>query len=196
MSFFPSHLLANSLPGPFPPSNMNAARLRSSLLERLVGARLVWRQAAMNRIISFEYLNRQLVWQELSEALLLLMPLVDIARLRRAAMRALPRPETAAAATAAASTASVSMLTAAAATGPCPLCSSDDPLTAVVALPCRHIYCYYCLRSQTEADTGFRCPLDGVRVAAMRRVTGKLATGRGPGQGPQGSVEGGKGSRN
>ncbi|GLI64871.1 hypothetical protein VaNZ11_008258, partial [Volvox africanus] len=143
-----------------------------SLLERLVGARLVWRQAAMNRIISFEYLNRQLVWQELSEALLLLMPLVDIARWRRAALRALPRPEPVAA-PAVAATASASASTAVAAAGPCPLCGSDDLLTSVVALPCRHTYCYYCLRSQTEADAGFRCPLDGVRVAAMRRGTGR-----------------------
>lgn len=30
-----------------------------TLLERLLGARLVWRQANMTRIISFEYLNRQ-----------------------------------------------------------------------------------------------------------------------------------------
>ena len=34
---------------------------RRTLLERLLGCRLVWRQAAMSRIISFEYLNRQLV---------------------------------------------------------------------------------------------------------------------------------------
>ena len=34
-----------------------------SLLERLVGARLVYQQATMTRVISFEYLNRQLVWQ-------------------------------------------------------------------------------------------------------------------------------------
>eukprot|EP00198_Chlamydomonas_reinhardtii_P002286 XP_001691622.1 predicted protein [Chlamydomonas reinhardtii] len=64
-----------------------------TLLERLLGCRLVWRQAAMSRIISFEYLNRQLVWQELSEALLLLLPMVDLARLRRAVLRVLPRPQ-------------------------------------------------------------------------------------------------------
>ncbi|GIL76324.1 hypothetical protein Vretimale_5869 [Volvox reticuliferus] len=153
-----------------------------SLLERLVGARLVWRQAAMTRIISFEYLNRQLVWQELSEALLLLMPLVDITRLRRAAMRTLPRPERE---VAAAPAAAASAAAAAAAAGPCPLCGSDEPLTAVIALPCRHTYCYYCLRSHTQADSGFLCPLDGLRVAAMRRakggypVRGRVAGGEG-----------------
>jgi hypothetical protein len=37
-----------------------------SLLERLLRARLVYKEANMSRVISFEYLNRQLVWQELS----------------------------------------------------------------------------------------------------------------------------------
>lgn len=37
-----------------------------NLLERLLGARLVYKEPNMSRVISFEYLNRQLVWQELS----------------------------------------------------------------------------------------------------------------------------------
>ena len=37
-----------------------------SLPERLLGARLVYTEPNMSRIVSFEYLNRQLVWQELS----------------------------------------------------------------------------------------------------------------------------------
>lgn len=40
--------------------------LRRSLLEWAVGARLVWVRPTMSRAISFEYLNRQLVWQEVS----------------------------------------------------------------------------------------------------------------------------------
>eukprot|EP00775_Hariotina_reticulata_P013226 gene13226-13357_t len=39
-----------------------------TLVERVIGARLVYKQANMSRLISFEYLNRQLVWQELSES--------------------------------------------------------------------------------------------------------------------------------
>ncbi|KAF5827318.1 Pex12 amino terminal region-domain-containing protein [Dunaliella salina] len=53
-----------------------------SLLERLVGARLVYKQPSMARVISFEYLNRQLVWHEISELLLLLLPLLDAAKFR------------------------------------------------------------------------------------------------------------------
>lgn len=39
--------------------------LRRSLLERLLRARLVYQQPVAARAISFEYLNRQLVWSEL-----------------------------------------------------------------------------------------------------------------------------------
>ncbi|KXZ42489.1 hypothetical protein GPECTOR_142g710 [Gonium pectorale] len=173
--------------------------LLPSLLERLVGARLVWRQASMQRIISFEYLNRQLLWQQTAEALLLLLPMVDMQRLRRAAMRLLPRPATAAPAAAPAAPSpgaaaeraegsqapaeaaeagaeaeagegkGTGARAAAAQAGPCPLCGAAEPLTAVLALPCRHAFCYYCLRGHTAADPWFACPRDGVRVAAMRR---------------------------
>lgn len=34
----------------------------------------------MSRLVSFEYLNRQLVWQELSEFMLFLLPLINVAK--------------------------------------------------------------------------------------------------------------------
>jgi peroxin-2 len=47
-----------------------------SLLERLLRARLVYKEPNMSRVISFEYLNRQLVWQELSVRLAAISNLV------------------------------------------------------------------------------------------------------------------------
>jgi peroxin-2 len=49
-------------------------------VERLIGARLVYRQPSMSRLVSFEYLNRQLVWQELSEFMLFLLPLINVSK--------------------------------------------------------------------------------------------------------------------
>lgn len=60
-------------------------------MERLLRARLVYSRAAMARALSFEYLNRQLVWHELSELLLFLLPLVNVGRLKAAVMARLPR---------------------------------------------------------------------------------------------------------
>lgn len=54
-----------------------------SLLERVLRARLVYQRANMARAISFEYLNRQLVWHELSELLLFMLPLINVTRLKK-----------------------------------------------------------------------------------------------------------------
>ena len=60
-----------------------ACCLNRSLLERMLQARLVYQRANMARAISFEYLNRQLVWHELSELLLFVLPLISVTRLKR-----------------------------------------------------------------------------------------------------------------
>ena len=62
-----------------------------SVLERLLGARLVYSKGTMARALSFEYLNRQLVWHELSELLLFLLPLLNVARIKALVMSHLPR---------------------------------------------------------------------------------------------------------
>jgi Pex2 / Pex12 amino terminal region len=62
-----------------------------SLVERALCARLVYQRAAMARAISFEYLNRQLVWHELSELLLFVLPLVNLLGLSRFIAERLPR---------------------------------------------------------------------------------------------------------
>ena len=61
-----------------------------SLLERVLRARLVYQRANMARAISFEYLNRQLVWHELSELLLFVLPLISVTRLKRMIVKRWP----------------------------------------------------------------------------------------------------------
>ena len=69
----------------------NSTCLNRSVLERLLGARLVYERGSMARALSFEYLNRQLVWHELSELLLFLLPLLNVARIKAFVMARLPR---------------------------------------------------------------------------------------------------------
>jgi peroxin-2 len=57
--------------------------------------------------------------------------------------------------------------------GPCPICGLREIAVPYAALPCRHVFCYYCLRAHCEADAAFECPVDGRRVAAMRRFDGR-----------------------
>ena len=50
--------------------------------ERALGARLVHARGDMSRVVSLDFLNRQLVWHELSELLLFVLPLVNGVKLR------------------------------------------------------------------------------------------------------------------
>ena len=54
-----------------------------TLTDRLLRLRLVSPNAQTHREVSFEYLNRQLVWHAFTEFLLFLLPLVGISRWRR-----------------------------------------------------------------------------------------------------------------
>jgi peroxin-2 len=163
-----------------------------TLLERFCGARLIYQQACMTRIISFEYLNRQLVWQELSEVLLFLLPLLDVGKLRAVAasyLNLLPSPSSLVMVSSAVSLSSGGSIPGtssspsdhprdkdgtirrenAQSNPSCPLCGSKDILLPYLALPCRHVFCYYCLRSFCEADSSFSCPVDKTKVLGMRR---------------------------
>jgi peroxin-2 len=54
-----------------------------TILDRLLRLRLVPTTAHTSREVSFEYLNRQLVWHAFTEFLLFLLPLVGVSRWRR-----------------------------------------------------------------------------------------------------------------
>lgn len=54
-----------------------------TLTDRLLGLRLTASSTQASREVSFEYLNRQLVWHAFTEFLLFLLPLVGISRWRR-----------------------------------------------------------------------------------------------------------------
>jgi len=59
-----------------------------TLADRILRLRLVPTSAQTSREVSFEYLNRQLVWHAFTEFLLFLLPLVGIGRWRRILARA------------------------------------------------------------------------------------------------------------
>jgi len=59
-----------------------------TILDRILRLRLTPKTSQLSREVSFEYLNRQLVWHAFTEFLLFLLPLVGIARWRRWLSRA------------------------------------------------------------------------------------------------------------
>lgn len=64
-----------------------------SVADRVLGMRLTYSQRTMNRNVSFEFLNRQLVWHAFTEFLLFLLPLVRPKRLFRRLMKLPTHPK-------------------------------------------------------------------------------------------------------
>ncbi|XP_050234960.1 peroxisome biogenesis protein 2 [Mercurialis annua] len=126
-----------------------------NLVERVLKARLVYGSPHMNRAVSFEYMNRQLVWNEFSEMLLLLLPLLNSSSVKNL-LSPFSKDKSSN------STADDST---------CPICQTT-PTIPFLALPCQHRYCYYCLRTRCAASSLFRCPRCSEPVVAMQRHGG------------------------
>uniref|UniRef100_A0A453RYJ0 RING-type E3 ubiquitin transferase (cysteine targeting) n=3 Tax=Triticinae TaxID=1648030 RepID=A0A453RYJ0_AEGTS len=123
-----------------------------TLVERILKARLVYGSPNMNRAVSFEYMNRQLVWNEFSEMLLLLLPLLNSSSVKKFLLP-------------------FSKDKSASSSGDeanCPICVSS-PSIPFVALPCQHRYCYYCLRTRSAATSSYRCERCNEVVVAIQR---------------------------
>ncbi|KAF6164460.1 hypothetical protein GIB67_025286 [Kingdonia uniflora] len=134
-----------------------------SLIERALRARLIYGSPNMNRGVSFEYMNRQLVWNEFSEMLLLLLPLLNSSSIRKFL---LPFSKDKSSGSEADETV-------------CPICQTN-PTTPFLALPCQHRYCYYCLRTRCAAVTSFRCSRCNEPVIAMQRHGGIVNNNKSP----------------
>ncbi|KAK4736041.1 hypothetical protein R3W88_010302 [Solanum pinnatisectum] len=141
-----------------------------NLIERALRARLVYGSPNTNRAVSFEYMNRQLVWNEFSiifhplaeccrfymELLLLLLPLLNSSSIKNF-LRPFSKDKS--------SDSSVDDTL-------CPICQGK-PTIPFLAIPCQHSYCYYCL--QTRCSTApFCCPRCGESIAAMQRHGGSV----------------------
>ncbi|CAI0423221.1 unnamed protein product [Linum tenue] len=134
-----------------------------NLVERALRARLVYGNPNMNRAVSFEYMNRQLVWNEFSEMLLLLLPLLN-----SSSFKSLFSPFSKNKSSSSKSD-----------DGSCPICQAT-PTIPFLAHPCQHRYCYYCLRTRCSAAPSFRCPKCNEPVVAMQRDGGSTTNQTNP----------------
>ena len=138
--------------------------------ERLSRARLVYHEPNTARVVSFEYLNRQILWRELSDLALFVLPMLDPARLRDAARAFQSRDgarRDAPHATRPDESVSVGDET-------CAACGAKPPTAPFAAEPCGHVHCYYCARARRAADPArFRCARCDAKVVGVRRVAGR-----------------------
>ena len=155
-----------------------------TLTDRILRLRLVSPSNQVSREVSFEYLNRQLVWHAFTEFLLFLLPLVGISRWRRWLARAWKRTKDAMKPEHAeddgdqakigplsflpertcaicyqdqnpTSTSEVEILGANTAAGGGVIGSATtDVVNPYETIPCRCIYCFVCITTKLEAEEG------------------------------------------
>jgi Pex2 / Pex12 amino terminal region/Zinc finger, C3HC4 type (RING finger) len=153
-----------------------------TLAHRVLGLRYVWAGPSAARVLSFEYMNRQLVWQGFTEFLMFAVPLLASSGVRRWTSRLANRARslkdfaTLSPKPSAALAEETSHLAESAAQ--CPICESE-PTCAHVG-ECGHLFCYWCVASVLAEEPDYRCPTCHVRVGAdPPRATARDMHGRG-----------------
>merc|ERR1712194_897228 len=116
-----------------------------TLGDRMLGIRLVHINPAAHRQVAFEFMNRVMIWNGLSEFLITVTPLVNLGRLRqtltrrffpKAALRAMEAD----------------------AEYSCGICGTS-PMTLPMRTDCGHVFCYFCIASEQMDHPGnVTCP--------------------------------------
>ncbi|CAJ1374178.1 unnamed protein product [Effrenium voratum] len=125
----------------------------SELRDRLLGIRLVHIDPTARRQVAFEYMNRVMIWNGLSEFLMTVLPLVNLSRLRQNITRRLRLPQ---------------------AQRPempqsCGFCGAS-PMTLPLRSSCNHVFCYYCVASEMMENPKASCPRCGERIESLRHL--------------------------
>ncbi|KAM9839573.1 peroxisome biogenesis factor 2 [Aulostomus maculatus] len=129
------------------------------LAERAVGSRAVFSKPNVTRNITYEYMNRELLWHGFAEFLIFLLPLINTRKLKAKAY---------------------SVLFGAERTGldgardgegvwrECGLCGEWPTMPHRVG--CQHVFCYYCIKSQSIANAYITCPKCGAEAGQLEPV--------------------------
>ncbi|MBA0628069.1 hypothetical protein Godav_022849 [Gossypium davidsonii] len=154
-----------------------------NLIERSLQARLVYESPNMNRAVSFEYMNCQLVWNEFSDhnpivyhfesaqqyffsSVMNVTIILTLYRrccccfsplLNSSTVKSFLHPFSKDKSSSSKEDDSI-----------CPICWAS-PTLVYLAFPCQHRYCYYCLRTRCAAVPSFQCSRCSKPVVAMQR---------------------------
>ncbi|EJD53689.1 hypothetical protein AURDEDRAFT_80238 [Auricularia subglabra TFB-10046 SS5] len=172
-----------------------------TLVDRILGLRLVPIQQITSRSVSYEFMNRQMVWHAFTEFLLFLLPLVNMRILRRRLMALTSRLSLASILPAKvrqrlslATPTSSTFRTAKYADlreDQCAICvesasfnitdlarpeQQDHRIHTPYIASCGHVYCYFCLaqsllRAADDGECGWECLRCGELVTDANRVT-------------------------
>ncbi|KAM7390632.1 hypothetical protein PAMA_008696 [Pampus argenteus] len=129
------------------------------LAERIVGARAVFSKPNVTRDITYQYMNRELLWHGFAEFLIFLLPLINTRKLKETVSRILLGGE------------SAGVDCGRNGQGvwkECGLCGEWPTMPHMVG--CQHVFCYYCIKSHSIANTHITCPKCGAEAGKLEPV--------------------------
>lgn len=131
----------------------------STLSDRLLGVRLMHLDPIAHRQNSFQYMTRVMMWNGLSEFLMIVVPLINLVRVRQVVQRRLiPKAVMEA----------MNDASEAAGENQCGICSAS-PMTLPMRANCGHVFCYFCIASeQMERPDSATCPRCNIPIKSYR----------------------------
>lgn len=131
------------------------------LAERLVGARAVFSKPNVVRDVTYEYMNRELLWHGFSEFLIFLLPLVNTRKLKATVSSMVFGGEVLDGGGGGGTEARLLFKE-------CGLCGEWPTMPHTVG--CRHVFCYYCIKSHSIAEPCLTCPKCGAEAGQPELV--------------------------
>uniref|UniRef100_A0A1X7V1V3 RING-type E3 ubiquitin transferase (cysteine targeting) n=1 Tax=Amphimedon queenslandica TaxID=400682 RepID=A0A1X7V1V3_AMPQE len=119
-----------------------------SLIERLLHLKMTPSRPQVLRELSYDYMNREIIWFGFSEFLFSVLPLLNLQSLKNSYNKILHSL--------------VGDRETAVAPNVCVYCNGVPVLPQVST--CRHLFCYYCIAANVLADSNFPCPVCNERV--------------------------------
>jgi len=145
-----------------------------TLANRILCMRLVYAHPSLSRRISFEYMNRQLVWHGFTEFILFIMPLINIDKIKGYIYRMFVNRASSNHNQIAHSTPQMKQQLYTQqqqmALQKCPICMID-PINIPYSADCGHLFCYYCIKTNIMIDSSFMCPKCNSLVSNIKRFS-------------------------
>lgn len=127
------------------------------LPERIVGARAVFSKPNVARDVTYQYMNRELLWHGFAEFLIFLLPLINTRKLKATVSSIVFGGEGGGGEGAAAGV-----------WKECGLCGEWPTMPHTMG--CQHVFCYYCIKSHSIADAYLTCPKCGAEAGQPEPV--------------------------
>lgn len=129
------------------------------LAERIVGARSVFSKPNVVRDVTYQYMNRELLWHGFAEFLIFLLPLINTRKLKATMSSIVFGRE---------SSDGVGASEGQGVFKECGLCGEWPTMPHTVG--CLHVFCYYCIKSHSIADAYLTCPKCGAEAGQPKLV--------------------------